>query len=144
MLRRISQKYHTLTLLFCLILTSCSNSRSISRDELRSVLLAAISLASESELFIGQLQEDRITPAFAQGHLAYLRQEVTRVPDTLRKARADEGMSRQLESCRAQMAALALLLGNLENGTQDKYKLSADKQQIRRIRLVLEQANAQL
>ena len=41
-------------------------------------------------------------------------------------------------------AALALLLAGLENRAEATDKLSDDRQQARRIRLVLEQENAQL
>ena len=142
MLGRVSRRKHILILLICLVLASCSRSKTVSRQELRSDLVAAVSLASETELFIGQLLEGRATPAFARGHLDYLRQEATRAADALREAHAGEGMSGQLESCRAQMAALALLLAGHRAEATDK--LSDDRQQARRIRLVLEQANAQL
>ena len=144
MLGRVSRRKHILILLICLVLASCSRSKTVSRQELRSDLVAAVSLASETELFIGQLLEGRATPAFARGHLDYLRQEATRAADTLREAHAGEGMAGQLESCRAQMAALALLLAGLENRAEATDKLSDDRQQARRIRLVLEQENAQL
>ena len=49
-----------------------------SREELHSDFLAAISLASETELFIDQLQEGRGTLTFAEGHLAYLHKEAVR------------------------------------------------------------------
>ena len=142
MLGRVSRRKHILILLICLVLASCSRSKTVSRQELRSDLIAAVSLASETELFIGQLLEGRATPAFARGHLDYLRQEATRAADTLREAHAGEGMAGQLESCRAQMAALALLLAGHRAEATDK--LSDDRQQARRIRLVLEQENAQL
>ena len=73
-----------------LALVSCSRPKIISRDELRSDLLAAISLASETELFINQLQEGRATPEFAAGHLEYLRKDASRFANELRQARTDE------------------------------------------------------
>ena len=59
-----------------LALVSCSGPKTISRDELRSDLLAAISLASETQLFINQLQDERVAPAFAKGHLGYLSKDL--------------------------------------------------------------------
>jgi hypothetical protein len=53
-------------------------------------LISAISLASETELFIDQLLEGRATPTFAQGHLDYLRHEATRAADALQEAHAGE------------------------------------------------------
>jgi hypothetical protein len=101
-------------------------------------------LASETELFIGQLLEGRTTPAFGQGHLEYLRQEEARAGNELREARVDKNMTRQLEICRNQMAALASLLAGLENRTEDKSRLFASRRQAATIRLVLEQASGQL
>jgi hypothetical protein len=52
--------------LLSLSLASCSRPKTISREALHSDLLAAISLASETELFINQMQEGRFTPALAE------------------------------------------------------------------------------
>jgi hypothetical protein len=144
MLGRVSRRKPILILLICLILASCSRPKTVPRKELRSDLISAISLASETELFLGQLLEGRATPLFAQGHLEYLHQEATRAADALEEAHAGEGMAAQLESCRTQMAALALLLAGLQNRTEAGDRLSDDRQQARTIRLILEQVNGQL
>jgi hypothetical protein len=68
----VSRRKPILILLICLILASCSWPKTAPRKELRSDLISAISLASETELFIGQLLEGRATPLFAQSHLEHL------------------------------------------------------------------------
>ena len=82
MLGRVSRRKPILILLICLILASCSRPKTVPRKELRSDLISAISLASETELFLGQLLEGRATPLFAQSHLEHLHQEATRAADS--------------------------------------------------------------
>jgi hypothetical protein len=134
-----SRKY-ILTIVFALTLVSCSGPKTISRDELRSDLLAAISLASETQLFINQLQEGRVTPAFAKGHLGYLGTEGSRLDDELRQAKADEGLAGALGNGRAQLDSLTTMLADLKRKTGNKESLSAGRQQVTRIRMILEHA----
>jgi hypothetical protein len=127
-----------------LSLVSCFRSKTISRDELRSDLLAAISLASETELFIDKLQQGRATPAFAKGHLAYVYNEASRSSDDLRQARASERMVDALESGLAQLDSLTTMLAGLQGKTGDKESLSAARQEAARIRMVLTRTKDEL
>jgi hypothetical protein len=138
-----SRKY-ILTLFVSLALVSCSRPKTISRDELRSDLLAAVSLASETELFIEQLQEGRATPAFAASHLDYLHKEASRSTDELRQAHADERMAGALENDHAQLDSLAMMLADLKEKSVDKESLSAARQQAAKIRMILEHAKSEL
>jgi hypothetical protein len=99
-----------LLMLLGLILVSCSHTKTISREERRSDLLAAISLASETELFIDQLQEGRVTQTFAEVHIAYLHREASRSADRLRQAPADERMTGAIEKSRAHLDSLTTIL----------------------------------
>jgi hypothetical protein len=144
MIGRASRREHILILITCLFFASCSRSKDVSPEELRSDLASGVSLASETELFVSQLLQNRIAPAFAGAHLNYLRREAKRASDALQEARASEGMSSQLASCRAQMAELASLLANLENNTGDRNQLSHASEEARRIRKILEHANAEI
>jgi hypothetical protein len=103
-----------LTMFLGLALLSCSGPKTIPRDELRSDLLTAISLTSETELFINQLQERRVTLAFAEGHMKYLGKEASRLADKLRQAIADDRITGALESGRAQLDSLAMMLADLK------------------------------
>jgi hypothetical protein len=133
-----------LILLFSLTLISCSRPKTISREELHSDLLAAISLASETELFINQLQDGRATSAFAEGHLAYLHQEASRSANELRRARADEPMAGALENGRTQLDSLSTMLADLKAKSDNKESLSASRQQAAKIRMNLEHVNDEL
>jgi hypothetical protein len=133
-----------LIFLISLALASCSSSKTISPDELRSDLLAAVSLASETEMLIDQLLEGRVTSAFAEGHLTYLEKEALNSASELRRARADERMASVLETGRAQVDSLATMLGALRKRTDDKEYLSVGTKQAARMRVTLEQAKDEL
>jgi hypothetical protein len=123
---------------------SCSTPKTISRNDLRSNLLTAISLASETELFIGQLQRGRIAPVFAEGHLAYLGKEVSRLADELCQARADEATAAALETLRSQLDSLGSTLSDLKEKSGDRERLSVGRQQTVGIRMMLAQAKDEL
>jgi hypothetical protein len=78
--------------------------------------LAAISLASETELFIDQLQEGCVTLTFAEGHLAYLHKDAACSADEIRRARADKRMAGALENGRAQLDLFTTTLAGLNCG----------------------------
>jgi hypothetical protein len=139
----MSQSRNFVLLFFVgIALVSCSRSKTISRDELRSDLLSAASLASETELFIDQLQEGRVTPAFAEGHLAYLDKEALRSEKELGQARAGavERIASAVEIGRAQLAFLTKVLTDLRENNGNKESLSAGRQQAAKIRTILEHA----
>jgi hypothetical protein len=133
-----------LTIVLGLTLVSCSGPKTISRDELRSDLLAAISLASETQLFINQLQGERVTPAFANGHLGYLSTEASRLDAELRQAKTDEGLAAAHESGRPQLDSLTTMLADLINKTAEQESLFAGRQRAARIRLILEHTKDEL
>ncbi len=71
-------KRSVLSLIAVLVFVSAASAKTKTAQELRSHLLAALSLASETELFIGQIEEGRILQQFRMGHADYLRQEARR------------------------------------------------------------------
>jgi hypothetical protein len=132
------------TIFLCLTLVSCSRPKTIHADELRSHLMAAISLASETELFINQLQERRFTSAFAEGHARYLSKEASRLADELRHASADGRIKSALEIGRTQLNSLEIMLAELEKKTGDRESLSAERQQATKIGMILEHTKNEL
>lgn len=134
----------TLILLLSLTLVSCSRPKTITRDELGSDLLAAISISSETELFIHQLQEGRTTASFAESHMAYLVKQATQSADELRRAHADQAIVGALENGRAQLDSLTGLLTALKNKTRYKENLSSAAQQAAKIRMILEHTKDEL
>jgi hypothetical protein len=139
----ISRK-RLLILLIGLAAVSCSSPKTISREELNSDLLAAISLSSETELFISQLQKSRVTTQFAEVHLEYLTKEVARSAHELSEGTPNDGLAGAAENCHAQLKSLANILTGLKGKTGDMDRLSADKQQVERIQNVLEHSKVGL
>lgn len=127
-------------LLATLFLTSCSRTKSISESDLRSDTLSAISLAAETQLFIGQIQQKRTTQSFARGHLEYLRQQAVEEIQQLRGAHAESGLVPWLETCRAQLESLATELAILGKNSTASDRLSAARQRVAKIQAGLEHA----
>ena len=134
---------YVIPILAGMALVSCSGNKTLSRDGLRSALLEGISLASETELFIDQLQQGRTTQAFAEGHLAYLEQEAWRSANELRQART-AGRMIAVENGRIQLNSLATMLADLKNKVGDKQGLSARRQQAAKVRTILEHAKDEI
>ncbi|MGH9735714.1 MAG: hypothetical protein ACRD8A_14125 [Candidatus Acidiferrales bacterium] len=101
-------------------------------------MLSAISLAAETDLFIAQVQQRRTTQAFERGHLEYLRQQAADEIQQLRDAGAEGSLVPPLETCRAQLESLAAELAALKKTPTDSNRLSAARQQVARIRAILE------
>jgi hypothetical protein len=76
-----------------LLSLSCSRPKTMTADDLRSDILSAISLASETQMFIQQMQNDRGTWPFDVGHLDYLRDEAIRSAKELHDAQPDSAMA---------------------------------------------------
>lgn len=127
-------------LLAIALLTSCSRTKIISQGELRSDTLSAISLAAETELFIGQVQQHRVTQHFERGHLEYLREEAAQQAKELRQSDAAPALAPKLETCRSQLESLGAGLATLKKDPTDVDRLSALKQQAARMLTELEPA----
>ncbi len=67
-----------LSLLSVVGLVLCAPAKTVTADEMRSHLLSALSLTSETELFIGQIESARVPSQFQVGHAEYLRDEAER------------------------------------------------------------------
>jgi hypothetical protein len=126
-----------------LFLASCSETNTIHPEDLRSEIRSSISLASETEWFIGQVQEGRITRQFAKTHLDYLSEEVMHSRKELNKSPADSGIAGRLEACRMQLDALGKELATIKADSEDRAGLSVVKKQIAQTRRVLEEQKEQ-
>jgi hypothetical protein len=56
-----------------LALVFTAQAKKLSNEELRSDFQSALSLASKTELFIGQIEKGRLLAQFQAGHADYLR-----------------------------------------------------------------------
>jgi hypothetical protein len=100
-------------------LVACSPTKTVTADDLRSDLRLALSLASETELFIGQIESGRLAQEFRRGHADYLRDEAQRQARDLRKSRTESGDTRLPSLCATQLDLLARVLEEIREQSGD-------------------------
>lgn len=127
-------------LLSVLALTSCAPAKTRTNDELRSDLRSALSLASETDLFIVQIESGRLVASFRRGHADHLREEAQR--------QAKEALESRKGSDAVTFALCAEQLGLLSDELKairiagDRETLSKSRQRVEIIRKTLIDAGA--
>jgi len=129
-------KCSVLSLVAVLVFVSAASAKTIKAEELRSHLLSALSLASETELFIGQIEEGRILQQFRMGHADYLRQEARRQAQEMRESRSDSGDTRAPARCAEQLELLIHELTVIRVPNHDE-TLAGARQRVQAIREAL-------
>jgi len=129
-------KCSVLSLIAVLVFVSAASAKTIKAEELRSHLLSALSLASETELFIGQIEEGRILQQFRMGHADYLRQEARRQAQEMRESRSDSGDTRAPARCAEQLELLIHELTVIRVPNHDE-TLAGARQRVQAIREAL-------
>jgi hypothetical protein len=109
----------------------------------RSHLTTAVSFASEAEMVIDYIRQHRVTRQYADGHLAYLTEEVDRSAQELHEISTTTARE-QVEQCRAELDRLASELSAARLNIDDTGALAAHRERVDEIRLSLEQANSSL
>src|SRR5205814_683635 len=143
--RDVSFKRTMLPFLMMILLSvSCSRPRTMTADDLRSEIVSAISLASETQMFIQQMQNDRGTRPFDVGHLDYLRGEAVRSAKEVHDAQPDSGIGQKVNTCRGQLDLLARELTGLQSETNDRRALPASNNRVAEIQRSLEGLQAEL
>jgi hypothetical protein len=100
-------RWGAIPLFLCVsILDSCSPSKTLTADDMKSELASAISLASETQMFVEQWQKDRLTDSFIKAHLDYLQQEARSSIKQLEDSRVEPSSASKAEICRTQLKAL--------------------------------------
>jgi len=125
-------------------LASCGRAKTLSSAELRSNLASSISLASETDIFAGQIEEGRLLPAFQSGHAAYLRSEAKREAKGLRKSSPQPSQLQVVRLCIEQLDLLSReleLISQKKGGDKD---LPAVRQRVQAILKSLTAAKAGL
>ena len=125
-----------------LLLACCSRQQRLSRDDLHSQLTSAASLASETELFLEYVQQNRSTRAYAQGHTDDLTAEVKRSAEELRDHSVSPELEPSLDLCRTQLELLANTLSDLQPGFANPNTLAAAKEKLRKIEEALQNADS--
>ena len=121
----------------------CGN-KEASREDLQSEFIQSISLALQTETFIGYMRQGRATYSFASGHLQYLLNEVNRNAQELSSLKASPDLSYAVNLDRLQLNLLAAEIEKASRSLREPNVLAASEQQIRRIRMTLIQANSSL
>jgi hypothetical protein len=94
-------------LVVTLALVYIAHAKTLSNEELRSDLQSALSLASETQLFIGQIENGRLLPQFQAGHADYLRNTAMRQASELRESASESGDTKIVATCAEQLELLA-------------------------------------
>jgi hypothetical protein len=131
-----------LLLVLFAVLLSCARQRRITRDELSSDLISAISVASATEMSIDFVSRGQATRNFAVGHFTYLSNQLKDAAKELDSSIPEAGLERKLRSSRAQMDALSSELNAVVHEIGRPEALSASKKRVDAIRKSLEEENA--
>jgi hypothetical protein len=116
-----------------IVLVPGARSEKLTTEELRSDLLSAISLTSETGMFIDQIESGRLLPQFRSGHAEYLRDQAERQAAELQKSPTDPKEMKIVALCRERLESLAKLLASMEE-QKDNRNLPAVRQQVEEIR----------
>jgi hypothetical protein len=130
-------------LIAVLVFVSCALAKTITADELRSHLLSALSLASETDMFIGQIEEARVLQQFRVGHADYLREEARRQAQELRESRSDSEDTKTPALCADQLEHLIHELTLIRVPNHDE-TLPGARQRVQAIREALRAAGSSL
>jgi hypothetical protein len=131
-------------LVLILVTCACSRSKILTKDELRSELISARSLAAETDMFLDSVRESRATKNFAQGHIGYLTEEVERSIRELRESSPSPGEQDVLQKLREQCDSLKTELHRIRASVGDEAALATAKQHIATIRQTLDQLNSSI
>lgn len=125
-----------------LVLTSCAPAKTKTNEDLRSDLRSALSLASETELFIGQIERGRLLRQFRTAQADYLRDEALRQAKEARDSETD-GDTKRFALCAGQLEALSRELKSIRVQT-DGGTLAETRQRVEDVKNALTAAGAGL
>jgi hypothetical protein len=127
-----------------LFLCACSSHKTLTRDDLRSEMVSAKSLAAEAALFLDYVGQHRATKHYAEGQIEYLTQEVENSSQELRKSSPAQGEEDALQKLKAQVDALNSELHSIHEKLNDQAALATAKEHIANIRQSLDDANSSI
>jgi hypothetical protein len=123
---------------------SCSSEKTLRADDLRSQVAQGIAFASEEELFINRLLEQRITQNFASGHLEYLLHEVHRAVQQANQEAPEKAIASQFAQYQTQMERVEHSLVGLRGKLTDKSVLLDARREVQESQLTLQHARETL
>jgi hypothetical protein len=125
-----------------LVLSACSRHKTLTRDELRSEIFSAKSLAAEAEMFVDYVGQKRATKHYAQGHIEYLAEEVENSRQELHQSSPVQGEEDAFQKLSAQFDALHAELHIIHGKLDDVNALATAKEHLAKIRHALDEANS--
>jgi hypothetical protein len=129
---------------FILVLSACSRHQTLTKDELRSELISAKSLAAETEMFLDYVRQNRATKDYAQGHIEYLTEETERSREELQESSPAQGEEEARQKLSVQFDALEAELHTIRGRLNDQAALATAKEHVARIRQALDEANSSI
>ena len=134
----------TIPVVLCVfILASCTQSKTLTAEDIKRELASAVSLASETQMFVEQWQEDRLTASFIKAHLGYLTDEAWSSIKEIGDSQVEPAIASKAEICRTQLKALRRELLILRtDADSDVRPLQIDFERIERIRKSLQNAKS--
>jgi hypothetical protein len=127
-----------------LALVFTAQAKKLSNEELRSDFQSALSLASETELFIGQIEKGRLLAQFQASHADYLRDAAMRHASKLRESSRDSGDRKIVASCAEQFESLARELALLSTMSGNDEALPKARERVEAIKSSMTAARAEL
>ena len=94
---------------------ACSNSHSISHQDLQTKFRASISLTTETEDFLSHLDGHIYSPPFIQGHLDFLQKQGSDIESELANTSAANADATSLDSLKQATAELTHTLNQLQS-----------------------------
>lgn len=125
-----------------LVLSACSRHKTLTRDDLRSQISSAKSLATETEMFLDYVRDNRATKNYAQGHIEYLTEESRESRKELQESSPAQGEEDALQKLKAQFDALNAELHSIRGKLDDPAALATAKHHIASIRHSLDDVNS--
>lgn len=127
-----------------LALVSGAQAKTLSKEELWSDLNSALSLASETELFVGQIGNGHLLPQFQAGHADYLRDAALRQASELRESSPDSSERRVVAMCAEQLESLAHELALISTTSRNDEELPKARRRLEAIKDFIAAARAGL
>jgi len=124
-----------------LVLTSCAGAKCATTDDLRSDLRSAVFLASETDLFIGQIESRRLLPDLRIAHADYLLGEARRQAKEARNSGEKSSDAETFNLCAEQLEQLARELASIRTPSVTR-ALAEARLQVATIRKALLTAEA--
>ena|SRR5947209_7988668 len=127
-----------------LVLSACSRDTTLTRDNLRSEINSAKSLASETAMFLDYARQNRATKQYAQGHIEYLTEEIEQSRKKLQESPPAQGEEDALQKLKAQVDALNSELHSIHEKLDDQAALATAIEHIANIHQSLDNANSSI